>query len=547
MQQKIKPYFPFIIIFIIAAVFLRSFFQSGFPQTHDGEMHIARTANFYLGLKDLQIPVRWAPNLNYRFGYPVFHFNYPLFYLLPAPLYLFGCSWESSMKIVLFITYFLAGCFFYLWQKKHAGKKLAGLGAVFYLVSPYFMIDFFIRGSYGEVLAMALFPAVLYFFDRFLVKTNWKNLLLLFVSSLSLALSHNIFVMLFGPFLLIYVGWQGYKKKKLVKGLIAVGLGYLASFFFWLPALWEKKFVNLSAFSSKFYLDHFVYLQQLVTSSWQYGFSTSGPNDTMPLLLGWPAVAVIVLSFVFLCFSFLKKRKVSWSSLVLFTTTLFLIFFMTGSSRFIWQLVPLLGYIQYPWRLIGLASFFTAALFVVMMRNFFARKNKWVAIIFAIFAIGYGLFLTNPFDWNNKEDVYYMSFPFTSSTRHENMPIWFDQSIHLDFDKDFYIASASAELLVRKSNRQELIINNASEENQTLLLRQAYFPGWEAWLDHRKAAIDYENDDYPGLITLDIPPGEHELVVKFTENTPARIVGDSLSLLALASIAGWAWVIRRRK
>jgi hypothetical protein len=63
-----------------------------------------------------------------------------------------------------------------------------------------------------------------------------------------------------------------------------------------------------------------------------------------------------------------------------------------------------------------------------------------------------------------------------------------------------------------------------------------YFPGWRAFLDGESVPIRVTSP--LGLIAVDIPPGDHELLLRFGE-TPFRLVMDVISVLGLVGIAGW--------
>ncbi|MEJ5198734.1 MAG: hypothetical protein WHX53_07410, partial [Anaerolineae bacterium] len=66
-----------------------------------------------------------------------------------------------------------------------------------------------------------------------------------------------------------------------------------------------------------------------------------------------------------------------------------------------------------------------------------------------------------------------------------------------------------------------------------------YFPGWQATVDGRPAEITADPPD--GLIGLDLPPGEHDVCLRFTA-TPVRRVGMGLALCAALGIVGlWVW------
>jgi hypothetical protein len=69
-----------------------------------------------------------------------------------------------------------------------------------------------------------------------------------------------------------------------------------------------------------------------------------------------------------------------------------------------------------------------------------------------------------------------------------------------------------------------------------------YFPGWQAAVDGRP--VEIAADPPNGLIGLTLPPGEHDVRLRFGP-TPVRRVAAGLSLLALGGIL-LLWFVGRR-
>src|SRR4030042_2416285 len=146
------------LIALVGLWLLRGLLSTGFPTTHDGENHLARLANLHLAVIDRNFPFRWAQNLNYKFGYPVFNFNYYLpeaFALIPLKL---GFSIEVSLKIVIILSFIAGGFGCYLFLSQYFRRLPALIGALFYLSFPYQLVNVFVRGNVGEILAAGIFP-----------------------------------------------------------------------------------------------------------------------------------------------------------------------------------------------------------------------------------------------------------------------------------------------------------------------------------------------------------------------------------------------------
>ena len=190
--------------------------------------------------------------------------------------------------------------------------------------------------------------------------------------------------------------------------------------------------------------------------------------------------------------------------------------------------MPFLSYVQFPWRLMVLLMFFGSILFAFISEKL-PKYFKIAAVAFLIFS---ALPFTTPFKWDKKANTMYLEFPFTSSTKHENMPKWFGWENHLKFDKLLFAdrGELQFEILKRKTNRH--VYKVKVEEDSRLIERTAYFPGWQVEVDGEKVSIVYDDHHYPGLITFDLEKGEHIVEVSLGERTWPRIVGDIISTVA---------------
>ena len=89
-MKIINIYWPLFILVVAIILLNRTLLSQGIPDTYDGNSHVARIANYYLAFRDGHFPIRWAPNLNYKFGYPVFQYHYQTPYFAAALFYKIG-------------------------------------------------------------------------------------------------------------------------------------------------------------------------------------------------------------------------------------------------------------------------------------------------------------------------------------------------------------------------------------------------------------------------------------------------------------------------
>jgi len=158
-----------ILLLILTFISLFSLLGRGLIPTHDGEYHLIRFYEFDKVLREGFFYPRWAPDLDFGYGLPLFTFVYPLPNYFTSFLHLFNISFLDSVKLNMFFASLTGAVLFYFWTKKYWGELGGLVSSIFYTYTPYHFVDIYVRGSVGEVWALALFPGFL------LVLTNfWK-------------------------------------------------------------------------------------------------------------------------------------------------------------------------------------------------------------------------------------------------------------------------------------------------------------------------------------------------------------------------------------
>jgi hypothetical protein len=528
--SKLIKYWPILVILAASLWLLRSFFAPGFPETHDGQLYLARLANFHLAALDHHFPPRWAPNLNYKFGYPVFLFNYYVPYIISLVPVVLGADFELSFKLLAFLSLFSGGLFWYLLIAKKINLKAGLAAALIYVAAPYQMLDILVRFSVGEIVALAILPFLLWAYERLVTKPTRINFLVATLGLLTFSLTHNILFLFGAPVILLFaISYRSQTKKVLLSFLLAAGLGL----FFWAPALLEKQYTNIDQLDQiqTEYADHFLNLKQMVYSPWGFGYSYPGPDDDMSLQLGPVHWLLALLSIGLLTKKLWRRQKIpkQW----LFFGALFAvsILAMLPVSQPLWQVLPLVNYVQFPWRLLALATLATAGL-----TAYLAKTNPKMTLALTLMAFVYvSLVATKTGGWFNWDNHFYYEFPFNTSIMSANTPRWFneDKNIYLTTGHMFDLKGVAIFEEITWKTQKHVYEIDAPIETQ-VLDRTTYFPGWEVTLDGKKVEIDYQNPDYPGIITFAVPAGKHLVEVRFTENTPARLLGNSVSLASLA-------------
>lgn len=500
--------------------------HQGLLPTHDGEYHVIRFFEFNKTLLDGNLYPRWASDLNNGFGIPLFNYVYPLPNFVSSFFHLFGFSFIDSFKLNMLAAILLGSVFFYLWARKFWGDWGALVSSAFYSFAPYHLVDVYIRGSIGEVWALAFLPAFLWSITKFLKE---KNVLYAALSSIFLSLiifSHNILALMFIFFCALYslfilVNQKGKKYSELIFiFVLAVGLSSI----FWMPAILEKEYVRgLEVYD---YSSNFPEFYQLIIPSWGSGFSGSLQNG-LSFQIG-----LANLLAVFLCVLLLFKKKAKeYKKIIYFFLTSFLVvsFLMLSISNPVWKVVPLMNYFQFPWRFLSLGIVICSFL---AGGAIFVWKEKILAIILVLIVVLLGLGYIRPAYYHMRSDNYYISrsnfIDGTNSPGNAFNTIW---AGNLEKQKE-RITTSSGRISIINIKSTRYVFNTFSDKNSKILVNTAYFPGWTAYVDGKKQFVQRETE---GNFYFQVPRGKHRVVVQF-EDTPLRKTASLISLVSFLVI-----------
>lgn len=529
------------------------YFHSGFPYTHDGENHLARFANYKIALKEGQFPPRFAPNLFNHYGYPVFNYNYPLANIISLPFSILKVNYEVTFKIIAVTSIFCLLLFAQLWLQKLGFSQFQSMVTTVSLATtPYLINTIWFRGNIGEILILGL--AVVQLFLIELLRTSQKKPGLFLITALVWGmyfLSHNVAILLMTPFLLVYGTFRLFEqKKKFFSFLVQFCIGILLSVWFWLPALLEKSEIILGgADVNTKVAAHFPTVSQLVSSPLQFGFSLPGSIDTLSFGLGivsWIALLLVVirLSQRVISQRLSKVSKFEKSSLegvvaLHLGISLLLIVLMLPVSSLIWKSVSITQFIQFPWRL---SSVFAISILPVVA--WAISKQRKIDILLILIALTQIIVLSRlaAVDYFHKTLIDYDAFSQSTSTNNENLPVTFTYQNIADWQPGPSIFSGEATVQVESWSGTEHRYQLDVTSSAVVVEPTMYFLGWETKLNSNPVAY-LDNESIQGRIAYAVEPGTYQVITRFTQNTPARLIGNTISLVTFVVVFGVSGVV----
>ena len=555
----------------------------------DSPFLLLRTHQLAATLRSGVFPVRWMPDAAYGFGYPFFSYYAALPYYVAAGLTLAGLNILTAIKLTQTLFFGLAALTMYHWAegilRSRAGAWLAALA---YTLAPFHLVNVYVRGdSLSEFAAFAFYPLILWGLDRLARQPTLRRTLLPALAYAGLIVTHNVSALIFSPFVLLYVAlhlWRfvargsgsGFRRILSYSSFLILPLviALLLSIWFWLPALCETEYVQLDVQTTGyfFYGNHFRG-NNLVQRGLFFDYAT-GRDDGSPFAMGLAQAILASIGMLVILGSYIRRKYVlpnresqtrtelntrspgldyailAFAALGLLLST----WLITPLSRPLWDHLPLLPMIQFPWRFLSVQALF-AALFTGAIPSLVGRTTRvasWTgaAVLGALLAatsLG-GLrpdYLPIRADEVTVERLQLYEL-FTgnigSTIRGEYLPRGAKPRPYTG--PALFAPNTPARALVvdgeilhsRRLERQpsaRIWEVEAGEDGASVAFPLYYWPGWQASVDG--TPVEVKPAPGSGYLSLIVPSGTHTLEIELGQ-TPLRRWCEIASLVTALAV-----------
>jgi hypothetical protein len=526
---------------VVALAIVAPFFWLGSASGHDFEFHVASWLDVAGQWKEGLVFPRWMEWANHGFGEPRFIFYPPLSWLL-GPALSFFMPWKYVPVAFIVLVQTFAGISAFAFARRILPERAALFGAVCYAANPNALLIIYMRSDFAELLASAFFPllflAALQLAGVLPNRSRSKSSPVVFFAVVFAAvwLANAPAGVMASYSAVLLFAWLAFSEKSwapIARGVGGIALGFGLAAFYLVPAAYEQRWVNIGQALSSGLLPVQNFLYTVI-------------NDPEHTFFNWiastTAIALIVVTGVA---ALARRCRVAsksaveeqvWRCLLLLAAVAVLL--MLRPALILWEILPKLRFIQFPWRWMSILSMafahFVAA--AVVKPRF---RWIWVGAVLVLLG-GMATFFVRTTWWDN-DDVATLAAGIAAGSGFEGVdeydPVG-DDHYNLPakalpakiVPAEGSAAGGGATILVQRwlANQKELRV--AATAPVTVALRLLNYPGWRVEVNGARVAPGTVADS--GQMILQLPAGESRVSVRFVR-TPDRVVGDLVSLAAL--------------
>jgi hypothetical protein len=544
-QARIRGWIPAIFIsLLISLAIVSPFFFLGTASGHDFQYHAASWVDAAGQWKEGIVYPRWTEWANYGFGEPRFIFYPPFSWVLGAAL---GSilPWNAVPIVFIVLVQTFAGLSAFALARRLLSERAALFCVACYAANPYALLIVYMRSDFAELLANAFLPLVFLLalqICEFVASPPenpqssarrtiaWFAVVFAAVwlcnAPAGVIASYSSFAV-FGFAALTRKSWQ-----PLARGIAGLALGFGLAAFYILPAAYEQRWVNIAQALSPGLLPSENFLYTVI-------------NDPEHTFFNWIASTLAVLLMILAGLAALRtSRQNEDRKSVLDYQVRPVLLLLAGLAtllmlRFtlpLWQVLPKLRFVQFPWRWMSLL----AVVFAVFLGGAMGRRLGWIWAVVTFALIGSTAVFLVQHGWWDTQDIPVLRAAIADGSGfdgtdeydpmgddHTNLPTQSPEAMVMDTDS-IPGPNSRPTIHVERWNPEDKEVSVSAREQFYLGLRLLNYPAWRAEVNGA-AVTPRGGEDYNQMI-VSVPAGESHIRVRFVR-TWDRTLGGGISLV----------------
>jgi hypothetical protein len=512
------------------------FFFLGTPSGHDVEFHLYSWLEVLTQWKEGISYPRWASLAHFAYGEPRFIFYPPASWMLGAALSAIF-PWTLVASIYIWLVLVAAGTSMFFLARKWLSRRDAIFAAALYAANPYHLVVVYWRSAFAELLASAVLPLMLLLILK--AREDGRRAVIPLAVVLAAAWLTNAPAAVMTHYslalLVVWFAWRDRSPRVLLIGAVSVALGACLAAFYLFPAIYEQKWVNIaeSVSAGSRPQDNFLFIH-----------TTDADHDAFNRIISWVAITEILVTFAALWAGKLwrDERRAIWNALAAWAMACSVVMFSVSSA--LWDYLPKLRYMQFPWRWLLCLSMVLSVFVTVGVKRWGAR----IALCLAMGAVvGMAWLRIQPPWWDNAGDLREMQDNMESGAGYEGTdeysPLGADPgAIDKDARRVTVDGPQHAAFHVFEWNVREKVFTAEMSAPAKLALRVFNYPAWRVEVNGRLVQADAREGT--GQMLVPVGAGVNRVVITFAR-TWDRIAGVWISAAAWACLIVWVAFARK--
>lgn len=534
-----------LLIFLISFVLVFDLFSnSGRSANGDGLIHTVVPTLFSKSLIEGIFPVGWTNGFA-NYGLPLGTVSQQVTTYLTAGIIIFSHNPTFGFNSVVFLGALLSSMFFYFFLRMYFSPFYSFAGVFLFTFTPYRILNIYIRGALPEFFAGVFFPLLLICVYICIVKKNIYGLFLFIVSFSLLTLTHPfmdiVALFLLIPYIIFLILSSSFSVTAFVRNFVtyvvifvlAMVVSILTGAYYIFPLTLEIKYFYYGLASNHLTPNNYLGVINFFTYQYPYFSKLDIFNRAFTVNVGVIETLLVIVGCAFLLYRLATRKFLRDLSIIDYAvlTALVFIFMMTGLSNILYSRISLLSDIQFPWRMLSGFIFLPP----IILSFFLSKIDKRIVAYLLIFIIAFFAFpqlygknyINYPYSFYTftpyNLDAVVMNTIWTGNT--ETYPITSTQAS---------IVEGKGKITSQKITDNQRVYTITAQSQIRMVDHTFYFPGWKVFVDGVATTIEYQNPDYRGVITYLVPPGQHAVVVTYTD-TKIRYIGKAISVIFIVA------------
>jgi hypothetical protein len=526
----------------------------GIPRGGDLNHHYRNSVSLYESVRHGDLHPGWNSLSTNGYGDLSFRFYPPAFYYLLVFAQVLCQDWYRASLVVFVLLSLLGGFGVYYWARTFLKPDLALAAGLLFIVNPYHVNELYQSSMLPEYAACAVLPFAFAFIELLCQTGKARYVILLGLAYALLVLTHLPLTVIGSLALAIYallrIKKSTYAKSllRLTSGLV---LGLAASAFYWVTMIAELAWMRGNKVNPDLWYDYrynFLFGKEVEGSTTWWAAALAFGT----LLTVLPALALLKKSSEPAVGNQLEEAPAAETLAspfkALASVTILAFLMMTPLSRPLWDVVPFLKEVQFPWRWLTVASMVCAILGAASLPPLRElARSKWrplallaagcliVAVSLTLFQVIRGATFVPRSSFDNL-----MQTIAASPSLRDWLPVWASEHAK-EMQSEVEVEDRTLAIASWQSEHRSFQVG--AGRAQEARVHTYYYPHWLATADGKPLAT---RNDADGALLIALPDEAITVELNFCE--PRRVgIANTVSLLAWAFLAASPLLLLRKR